>query len=235
MEGLIKIGIVEDSLMDQDILSSFVKEFFFEKDINIQLSIFNKGEDLLLSEETFDLLFLDMYLPDMIGVDLLHRVRSKGVNAPVIFSTASKEFVEQSYEAEALHYIVKPVTAEKIEKALTKFLHLNQSLQTISLRVGRDRENFPIQNIVFIESFSHKCILHTIKDEVEISETIGDITEKFEKYYFVKVNRTTLINMRYINAVTSTDVVLMSGEYFSISRNNKSEIKQIISDFRNKN
>jgi len=235
MEGLIKIGIVEDSLMDQDILSSFVKEFFFEKDINIQLSIFNKGEDLLLSEETFDLLFLDMYLPDMIGVDLLHRVRSKGVNAPVIFSTASKEFVEQSYEAEALHYIVKPVTAEKIEKALTKFLHLNQSLQTISLRVGRDRENFPIQNIVFIESFSHKCILHTIKDEVEISETIGDITEKFEKYHFVKVNRTTLINMRYINAVTSTDVVLMSGEYFSISRNNKSEIKQIISDFRNKN
>lgn len=235
MEGLIKIGIVEDSLMDQDILSSFVKEFFFEKDINIQLSIFNKGEDLLLSEETFDLLFLDMYLPDMIGVDLLHRVRSKGVNAPVIFSTASKEFVEQSYEAEALHYIVKPVTAEKIEKALTKFLHLNQSLQTISLRVGRDRENFPIQNIVFIESFSHKCILHTIRDEVEISETIGDITEKFEKYNFIKVNRTTLINMRYINAVTSTDVVLMSGEYFSISRNNKSEIKQIISDFRNKN
>lgn len=233
MEKLINVAIVEDSAIDQEILSGFVKQFFFEKDINVNIDIFPNGKSILDFEGDFDLLFLDMYLPDLIGVKLLEELRNKGVKSPVIFSTMSKDFIEQSYEADALHYMLKPLTFEKVSNVLTKFLNNSQSLQTVTVKIGRDKENFLVSNIEYIESFSHKCIMHIGKEEIEISETIGDITEKFEKFDFIKVNRTTIVNMKYIKDVTSTDVILENNMYVSISRNNKSEIKSKISTYRN--
>ena len=233
MNTCLRIAIVEDSLIDQEILGSFVKEYLFEKDINNEINVFNCARRALETENEYDLFFLDMYLPDMIGVDLLKKLREKGIESPVIFSTASKDFIEQSYEADALHYLVKPITKEKIATVLGKFLNVFSKHQTVALKIGRGKENFPIANIIYIESFSHKCIVHTVKGDVEISESITDVAEKFKAYDFVKVNRTTLVNMRNITDVTSTDVILDNKVYVSISRNNKADIKTEISNFKN--
>ena len=64
--------------------------------------------------------------------------------------------------------------------------------------------------------------------------SISEVEVKLADYDFVKVNRTTICNMRYIEEVTSCDVVLTSKVFVSISRNNKAEIKTKISDYRNK-
>ena len=210
MKNVLKIAIVEDSPIDQDILSSFTKEYLFEKDISCITDIFGTGRSILNSQSTYDLIFLDMYLPDMLGTEVLAELRKKGVDSQVIFSTSSKDFIEQSYEADALHYLVKPVDKKKI---------------------GYD---FPISNIIYIESYRHKCIVHTLTNEIEITEPISEVEVKLVDYDFVKVNRTTICNMRYIEEVTSCDVVLTSKVFVSISRNNKAEIKTKISDYRNK-
>ena len=234
MKNVLKIAIVEDSPIDQDILSSFTKEYLFEKDISCITDIFGTGRSILNSQSTYDLIFLDMYLPDMLGTEVLAELRKKGVDSQVIFSTSSKDFIEQSYEADALHYLVKPVDKKKIGYVLNKFLNVSKEHQTISLKIGRDRENFPISNIIYIESYRHKCIVHTLTNEIEITEPISEVEVKLVDYDFVKVNRTTICNMRYIEEVTSCDVVLTSKVFVSISRNNKAEIKTKISDYRNK-
>lgn len=234
MKSTLKIAIVEDSPIDQEILSTFVKEFLFEKDIDALIDIYPDGKSILTTEKRYELIFLDMYLPDIIGVDVLKQLRACGIDSAVVFSTSSKDFVEQSYEADALHYLVKPVTKEKIGLVLNKYLTQCFEHQTIALKIGRNKENFLISNIVYIESFSHKCIVHTLNNEIEISEPISEIEVKVEQFDFVKVNRTTIVNMRYIQEVTSTDVILMSKVFVSISRNNKAEIKAKISDFKNK-
>lgn len=235
MKNTLKIAIVEDSPIDQDILCSFVREFLFEKDIDCITDVFSNGSSILASDNKYDLIFLDMYLPDMLGVDILNKLRERGVESQVVFSTSSKDFIEQSYEAEVLHYLVKPVDKRKISLVLTKFLNLRTEHQTVCLKIGRDKENFPVANIMYVESFSHKCIVHTLTDEIEISEPISEVELKLAQFSFVKVNRTTVVNMRYITDVTATDVVVSGNVLVSISRNNKAEIKTKISDFKNKN
>lgn len=233
MGAVLKIGIVEDSIIDQDILETFIKEFLFEKSIEFEIENFSKGKDILNSQEEFSLIFLDMYLPDMIGVDVLKELRKRGNTAKVVFSTSSKEFIEQSYEEDALHYLVKPITREKINLVLNKFLNIKADLQTISLKVGRDKENYQISSIKYLESYSHKCILHVVSRDIEISESITEVENKLKNYDFIKVNRTTIVNMAYIKEITSTEVVLDGNVYVSISRNSKSSIKTIISKYLN--
>ena len=189
MKSTLKIAIVEDSPIDQEILSSFIKEFLFEKDIDSIIDIYPDGKSILTTEEKYELIFLDMYLPDDIGVEVLKKLKDKGVDSQVVFSTSSKDFVEQSYEVDALHYVVKPVTKEKISSVLNKYLSHCAEHQTISLKIGRNKENFLISNIVYIESFSHKCIVHTLNNEIEISEAISDMEPKVASFDFVKDNR----------------------------------------------
>ena len=234
MKNTLKIAIVEDSPIDQEILSSFVKGFLFEKDIDSIIDVYPNGKSILETSNRYELIFLDMYLPDIIGVEALKALREKGIDSAVVFSTSSKDFIEQSYEADALHYLVKPVTKEKIALVLNKYLSQCEEHRTISLKIGRNRENFLISNIVYIESFSHKCIVHTLNNEIEISEAISEIEVKVAPFDFVKVNRTTIVNMKYIQEVNSTDVILMSKVFVSISRNNKAEIKAKISDYKNR-
>lgn len=233
MGDSLKIAIVEDSLIDQDILETFIKEFLFEKSISFDITTYSNGNDFLNSKEKFSLIFLDMYLPDMIGIDVLREVRDRQADARVVFSTSSKEFIEQSYEEEALHYLVKPVTREKINLVLNKYLNIQADLQTISLKVGRDKENYQISSIKYVESYSHKCILHLVSREIEISESITDVENKFKGFDFLKINRTTIVNMAFIKEVNSTGVVLDGNVYVSISRNSKSKIKTDISKYMN--
>lgn len=233
MGEILKIAIVEDSLIDQDILGTFIKEFLFEKSIAYETVCFSSGKDFLASKDKFSLIFLDMYLPDIIGIDVLKQIRERGDDVQVVFSTSSKEFIEQSYEEAALHYLVKPVTKEKINLVLNKFLNLQSSLQTVALKVGRDKENYQISSIKYLESYSHKCILHIASRDIEISESITDVENKFSTYDFIKVNRTTIVNMAFIKEITSTDVILEGNIYVSISRNSKSEIKTKISKYLN--
>ena len=233
MGSVLKIAIVEDSLIDQDILETFVKEFLFEKSIAFEITTFDNGKDFLETKDKFSLIFLDMYLPDMIGIDVLREVRDRQEDARVVFSTSSKEFIEQSYEEDALHYLVKPVTREKINLVLNKFLNIQAELQTVSLKVGRDKENYQISSIKYLESYSHKCILHIASRDIEISESITDVENKFKTYDFIKINRTTIVNMAYIKEVNSTGVILDGNVYVSISRNTKSKIKAEISKYMN--
>lgn len=120
-----KIAIVDDSIKDREYLQKEIQEIFFRRTKNhIEITTFKSGEELLEyfydnkegNASLFDIVFLDIYMEDITGVDTARAIRKIDEDVKPIFITTSNEFASESYEVKAEDYLIKPFNKERLEK-----------------------------------------------------------------------------------------------------------------------
>lgn len=120
-----KIAIVDDSIKDREYLQKEIQEIFFRRTKNhIKITTFKSGEELLEyfydnkegNASLFDIVFLDIYMEDITGVDTARAIRKIDEDVRLIFITTSNEFASESYEVKAEDYLIKPFNKERLEK-----------------------------------------------------------------------------------------------------------------------
>ena len=105
------IAICDDEILFTRELSSLLKHWAKKNDFSLTLYPYSNGDDLLTALRTIpvDLIFLDIIMPLLNGIDTAREIRSMGLTVPVIFLTSSREFALDSYDVKAFHYLLKPV------------------------------------------------------------------------------------------------------------------------------
>ena len=118
-----KIAIVDDSIKDREYLQKEIQEIFFRRTKNhIEITTFKSGEELLEyfydnkegNASLFDIVFLDIYMEDITGVDTARAIRKIDEDVKLIFITTSNEFASESYEVKAEDYLIKPFNKERL-------------------------------------------------------------------------------------------------------------------------
>ena len=126
-----KIAIVDDSIKDREYLQKEIQEIFFRRTKNhIEITTFKSGEELLEyfydnkegNALLFDIVFLDIYMEDITGVDTARAIRKIDEDVKLIFITTSNEFASESYEVKAEDYLIKPFNKERLEKTLERLV-----------------------------------------------------------------------------------------------------------------
>lgn len=109
------IAICDDEILFTRELSSLLTHWA-ENDFSLTLYPYSNGDDLLTALRTIpvDLIFLDIIMPLLNGIDTAREIRSMGLTVPVIFLTSSREFALDSYDVKAFHYLLKPVNTLKL-------------------------------------------------------------------------------------------------------------------------
>ena len=170
----------------------------------------------ILNAQKIDLLFLDIKMPNITGIDFLKSLR----NPPkTIFTTAYRDFAIESYELEAVDYLLKPVTFERFFKSVDRFLRESNSLPVsgtaevgqketyILLKAAGKNFKIALDDILYIES---------IKDYIKVHKTDGNsITSKYKisnleaelpSGIFLRIHRSFIINTSKISAFSNTDI-----------------------------
>ncbi len=222
---LLKCIVVDDDLMARKAI-----ERLCEKNEHLQLlATFENGNDALgfMAKEAIDLLFLDIEMPELSGIELLNQLP---ILPLIIFTTSKTEYAFDAFEFQAIDYIKKPVTTQRFEQAVSKAYEMakkrqSYQTQTNDLYVREDGRFIRVScdEVLFFENVGDYVRVKTIKGQYIIHGTLKSIDEKLNDARFLKIHRSFIVNLDKIKDIEENSLVI-DKLVIPISRANKGEL-----------
>lgn len=220
-----RIAICDDERESLENIKGLIRVFCTEKNIDAEIDCFTCGRNLIASQNEYSLIFLDIYLTDMFGTDVV-----RSLNAAVsqfVFITASREHAVEAFSLNAVHYLVKPIAQQEMNEALERcFLRLGQRLPKIlEVKTGQGLVPIPTDNIVYIEVFNKVSIIHTTKNKIQAYVSLNALYKLLDCNNFMRAQRSYIVNMCYIESFFFDHLILQGGLEIALSRSNRVELK----------
>lgn len=199
----------------------------YRRGADLRISEYRRGEDLLADMAEgygqFDLIFLDIYMGGLTGVETARRLRTAKNLSPIVFLTTSPNFGVEAFEVDAVGYLLKPVEEEKLAVLLGKIFAPTHRPR-VALRCGRERRYLDLSDILYAESFSHTVELHLGSGEiVSCTETLTELEKALSDPRFLRCHQSYLINMAHVSDV-QTDFLLNNGTHIPIPSRRRREM-----------
>ena len=199
---------------------SALKAMLTEWNEHIIITEYTSAEQFLFGypDVPCDLLLLDIEMGDMNGMELAHKLRSKGDMLPIIFITGYSEFMQDGYDVEALHYLLKPVDKDKLFAVLDRYASRHLADSRVIFPSGDESVCINADDILFLEAFGKKTQI-TLKDGKELLCTCG-LSAAAEKLGvgFVSCHRSYVVNLGFVRSISKTDITLDNGRKIPLSR-----------------
>lgn len=222
---MIRVGIVEDEKNIYDNLLNCITRFFNENAIAFDVRYFEDANSLLkVYKNDFDLLFLDIQVPGVDGMEAARLLREKDEKVMIIFVTSLAQYALKGYEVMAFDFIVKPFTYYNLEMTLTRAAPrlINKSDEFSVVDNQRTTRKIVISDLLYVEVIDHKIYLH-LKDEViNVYGTLKDFVTKLKDYNFSMCNRCYLVNLNYVSSINK-EFVKVGDDNLLISRPRRKE------------
>ena len=227
---MIHIAICDDEKHMSDHIKAMTSSFFHKKNREIHLRTFASGEELLSYDGKIDILFQDIRMKDMDGMEIVRRLRADKFRGFLIFITVLKEMVFQSFEVQAYDYLVKPVDKKQFEKTMERLYTSMCSAKEDSLLVQKGGEGHIIRKdeIVFCESIDRKIYLNLASGEVfDYYERIENLETKLGDHFF-RCHRSYLINLKHLKSYKNGNAYMDNGRKVPISRLRNREFSGVV-------
>ena len=231
----IRVAVCDDQPSDLQKIKKAIQEFWTGNDMDI--SLFSDGNSLYRSHcaNPYDLLFLDIVMPECDGLELARRLCVSNPKLKLIFVSGHERYVFDTCEHMPLWFIRKNILEQDMEKALLKYLKLT-SQRTIWYRIkqGFGYRNVFIKEILYIECSGHKLTLRTVEGkDYQLYGSLQSIEKEFEKYDFIRVHKSYLVNQEHILAVEKLDVILKGELRVPLGKDRRKKVRDAM-DFYNK-
>ena len=227
---MIHIAICDDEKYISDNIKVFASDFFRKKNREIQLRTFSSGEELLGYEGQIDILFLDIQMKGMDGIETAKRLRAGKFKGFLIFITVLREMVFESFEVQAYDYLVKPVEETRLEKTMERLYTSMCSASEDSLLVQKGYEGRIIQKdeIVFCEIIDRKIYLNLVSREVlDYYERIENLETKLGDRFY-RCHRSYLINLKHLKGYKNGIAYMDGGREVPVSRLRSKEFSGVV-------
>lgn len=227
-----RIAVCDDREEDWKYLTSIAHRWAEERKHTIELKTFSSAENFLFhytEQPNFDILLLDIEMPGMNGVELAQNVRRGNDRIQIIFITGFPDFIAEGYEVSALHYLMKPVTYDKLSEVLCRAAEkLKKTEKPILLSVNGEIRRIPTDQIISVEAFAHTCVITTTDSALETKTNITAIEKILDEAAgsFVRCHRSYIVGVRYIKSLSKTDITLDDGTKIPLSRGNYQTVHQ---------
>lgn len=229
-----RIAIVEDNLTMQNQLHTLLSAIAKKHDINIKVSLFNDGQTFLDQfKDEYDLVYLDVEMPRLDGMQTAQRIRELKSNVYLVFVTNYVQYAIEGYQVEAFDFLLKPINAFTFENHFNKFLKRFEKLKddsSITIKYKNEVTRLSTQDILYVESEGHYLYFHTQDNTYTSLNTLKEIEKELQAYHFFRANNHYLVNLRYVSSVKE-DMAYVSEHKLKISRPRKKHFMQALTDY----
>lgn len=227
--------IVDDNEIDRLTLLCYAKKYPV---LNI-IGIFSCAEEALvfINENKIDVLFLDIDLPGLSGVEL----RKRAQDIPVcIFITSHPEFAVESFELDTLDFIVKPINPIRFESAIKRvveFMEIRQKADlfessiggdVIYIKEGHEQTKVKLHDVLYIEALKDYSLVITSQKRHCVLASIGNILKEIHFQSFIRVHRSFAVQKQFVQQINTHDLILHNQAIIPIGRSFKDNLNLLV-------
>jgi DNA-binding LytR/AlgR family response regulator len=227
------IAICDDNTADLEYVSTLVDEWSRNSQNIVNINIFPSAEAFLFNYEDdkdYDILLLDIEMGNMNGIELAKKVREENRSVQIVFITGFPDFIAEGYEVSALHYLIKPVSTDKLSAVLDRAVtNLGKSEKSVIFTVNGEALRVSVGDIISVEAFAHSCAVTTVRKKFEVRSSMSDIEKLLDDSFnhgFIRCHRSYIVGIRYIKSISKTDITLDNEEKIPLSRSNYNAVNQ---------
>lgn len=224
---MVKIGICDDEPEMRKPLRQILEQVLQLQGVEYLISESESGEELTagISCLDIDILFLDIEMRSLDGIETAKLLRRKGMKGIIIFVTAYPDFVFQGYEVHAFHYILKPYRKEKIEKVLRQALHeLDLSKERYFVIEQKARViRIPLSQTIAFQSDRRKVEALLEEDFVAFYGRIDEVCRELPSC-FIRIHNRYIVNLNYVTTL-ERDRCILGSRSFPVSRAFRQELE----------
>ena len=224
-----RIVICDDEEKVREILLRKVGTAFPEDTIDT----FSSGENLLKASEVPDILLLDIKMPGISGMEVAKRLRERTDKTVIIFITGEEQYVFDSFDVQAFHYLVKPFSDQKLEEVLNKAKELitkekrQPEKKYVMVNSGGSHIRICLSDVIYAEVFNSKVIVHTTDSDIEYYGRLTEL-EKLAGEDFFRTHRAYLVHLKFVKKYDATNVYLKKGQALVSKQNYPKLVKKVL-------
>lgn len=231
--GKIKTAIIEDDEAERERLCRMLDLYAENNNVEFVKSVFDCGESFLSDFQVgYDIVFMDIQLPDIDGMEASRRMRKIDKSVILVFVTNFAKYAINGYEVGATDFIVKPVEYDWFETKMDNLISRIPEISDIVLIVKTSDGTTLINasHLKYVEIMGHKLVFHTADGDYYSYGTLKAFEDKLYEAGFLRCNSCYLVNPRYVTAV-KTESVVVGGDELKISIPKRKEFKRQMTQY----
>jgi len=226
-----KLAICDDDKGLIDELKPFVYQYASSHRFDMAIDTYNSGEKLLKSPDVYDMIFLDYQMGGIDGMSAARKLRDRKLNSSIVFVTNYPDFVYNSFEVNPLRFIKKPVEKAKVYEAMDAYFKRYGNDYHIGLRFEGATVIINTQDIIFLHAMGKECLICMPKEQMIISDVMGNIIEMLPRSHFFKQHRGYCVNFNYISSYDARFIYMKSGQKLPISKRGGTPFKTAYKEY----
>lgn len=219
----LKIAICDDDLLFGNQARNEVKKVLDKHHVEHSTSTFHDGSGLL-SAGYFDIVFLDIEMEGLSGIETAESLRLMEYSSRIVFLTSYKKYVFSAFDVSASHYLLKPLDVQKLEQVLTKITSelTAEKEYCCTVKCGTEIHRIPFSQIKFAEVTGRKISLHTKSEVFTFNGRLEELEQSFPNYFF-RCHKSYLVNLEMMVKYDKEKAILKSGESVPLARRKYAE------------
>lgn len=231
---MIRIALVEDDALCRQQTLEYAERYSKENGAEVKIDCFSDGLAFLENYSSdYTVVFMDIEMPFMNGLNVAKKLREKDEFVPLIFMTNMAQYAIKGYAVNAIDYVVKPVAYGTFSDKLKKAVKVSEKYTDYNFTVTKKDGKLRLQTseIYYIEVINHKLIYHTLNGNVENSGSLTAVEKDMAKYNFSRCNTCYLVNLRFVTAVNE-NTVWVGKDALAVSRSRKKSFFSDLAAYR---
>lgn len=229
-----RIAVCDSESVICKTIYDMIKAVPVPKNIRFEIDCFTSGEDLCeeMTSCAYDLIFLDIELPQMNGIAVGKYIREDLNNETVqiAYISSKQQYAMELFEIRPINFLLKPITSDKAQKIIYKFLKLNSvDTQIFKFKVRQEYIKIPLSEIIYFSNHGRTVTLVSKNKSYAFYGTLDDIYNKLKIENFLYIHKSFIVNYRYVRRYEYEQITLLDGKVLPISQPRRKPIRTIIS------
>lgn len=223
-----RIAICDDNLYDAGIIKKYIEQHIAKKELE-EITIYESGSlfvsAVIEGQIYFDLVFLDMDMPQVTGLDVAKFISGSSRHIYIIFVTNMDNLVFEAIQYQPVWYVRKKLFAEEMPRAIECFLrHINKHERKIIITTNGINRAISFDSIIYMEAKAHYINIVIVGNTIKVRGSIKEYISKLPDSQFIRCHRGFIVNLKYISRIFSRKIQLVNNTEIPVSRKTYKEV-----------
>ena len=232
----LSVAVVDDLKSDRDRLAADLQALLRKTpEHELVCRVYESAEAFLKERPPVQMVFLDICMDGMNGIELARSLRGIDENLLIVFLSTSSEFAFDAFPIHPFDYLIKPYSQDKLEHVITEATRvLRLEDPKVTVRVARSVHTIPIGRVISVVARGHRVeVVIDGAETLSCTMTFTDLEKQLKQYpRFLAVNRGVLVNMDYARTLSGDSLLMLDGSSFPLRTKNRSEIISLFTHYQ---